>query len=242
VARRTSATACYRGAVLEADSTSWELVLRTRDGDVAQRAVFVERYAPALRRWLARRWRRGGLVAQIDDAVQDVFVECFKPDGALARVERGERGTLRRYLHGVVRHVAARYERSAAGVAPQRAAAAIDADELVNPVTTLSERFDRAWAEALVREAALQLEARAEGLGEPARRRVALLRLRFQEGLPLREVAERLGVEADYAHHQFAKARREFRDAIFVVLRRRNTGATAQDLERRVAELVDLLR
>jgi RNA polymerase sigma factor (sigma-70 family) len=242
MAQGTPAAVCYRETVLDADSTSWELVLRSRDGDFAQRAAFVERYGPALRRWLGRRWRRGGLVAHVDDAVQDVFLECFKLDGALARVERGERGTLRRYLHGVVRHVAARYERGAARNVRVSNSSSVDPDQAVNRGTTLSERIDRAWAQTLVRDAARELEARAEGLGEPARRRVAILRLRFHDGLPLREAAERLGVEADYVHHQFAKARREFRDAILVVLQRRHPTATAHELEQRVGELIDLLR
>jgi RNA polymerase sigma-70 factor (ECF subfamily) len=49
-------------------------------------------------------------------------------------------------------------------------------------------------------------------------RRVDLLRLRFEEGLAIREIARRWRADASSLHHQFAKARQEFKAALLEVV------------------------
>lgn len=229
----------YADPVFQEESTSWELVFRARDGNPAQRAAFVARYGPLVHRWLTRRWNGSRLEAYVDDAVQDVFFECFRDSGALERVAEGTRGTLRRYLLGVVRNVAARHERALALGAPNMPSSF---DQLPAPLSSAVEPLDREYANELLREAAAELARRGARLGEAALRRIEMLRLRFHEGLPLREIAPRLGVTSDYVHHQFAKARAEFRDALVAALRARHPGLGAAELERRIESLVQLLR
>jgi RNA polymerase sigma-70 factor (ECF subfamily) len=49
---------------------------------------------------------------------------------------------------------------------------------------------------------------------ERTRRRVELLRLRFQGGLAIREIAARWNADAAKLHHEYATARDEFRAAL----------------------------
>ena len=100
--------------------------------------------------------------------------------------------------------------------------------------------MDRGLAQSMVRLAAERMAVRAEGLGESARRRIEILRLRFQEGLPIRTVAERLGLDRDYCHHQYGKARSEFGKALREVVAERWPG-TPEAIEAACRGLLDLL-
>jgi RNA polymerase sigma-70 factor (ECF subfamily) len=97
----------------------------------------------------------------------------------------------------VTRKVAARYEerrlkRREVGLDEAAAeVAGIVSDE------DLAAIFDRAWARAMVREAAVQQARHARSQGSEARQRVELLRPRFREGLPVREIARRLDRECE---------------------------------------------
>src|SRR5581483_5964729 len=93
-----------------------------------------------------------------------------------------------------------------------------DLDAIPDDHSSLSRVFDRAWAKAILREAARVQEERARAAGERALRRVELLRLRFHEGLPIREIARRWNVEAAGLHHEYARAREEFRAALLDVV------------------------
>ena len=59
------------------------------DGRAVDRAEFARRYAPVIRAYLGARWRGNGLAQEVDDAVQDVFVDCFSENGALTRLNDG---------------------------------------------------------------------------------------------------------------------------------------------------------
>ena len=83
-------------------------------------------------------------------------------------------------------------------------------------------------------------ESRAADLGEEARRRVELLRLRFQEDLPIRDIAQRWQTEAAVLHHEYAKAREEFRSALIEVVSFHHPGSR-KDAERECVELLTLL-
>lgn len=54
----------------------------------------------------------------------------------------------------------------------------------------------------------------AERDGEAGRRRLELLRLRFGEGLPIREIAARWQMDPALLHAEYRKAREEFKQAL----------------------------
>jgi RNA polymerase sigma-70 factor (ECF subfamily) len=56
-------------------TTCWALIRAAADGSPRDREEFAHRYAPVLRAYLAARWRGAPLLQDLDDAVQDVFVE-----------------------------------------------------------------------------------------------------------------------------------------------------------------------
>ena len=59
------------------DSTCWTLLRDAAAGGEAARAEFAARYAPVVRAYLGVRWRDSKLLRELDDTVQDVFVECM---------------------------------------------------------------------------------------------------------------------------------------------------------------------
>jgi RNA polymerase sigma-70 factor (ECF subfamily) len=202
-------------------------------GSAPDREEFARRYLPVVRSYLAARWRGSPFLAELDDAVQEVFVECFRTSGALAHADPGRE--FRPFLYGVVRNVARRLE-----ARPPRPGAAVDLDRLPADEDSQARAFDRAWARALLREAAALQERHARARGPEAVRRVELLRLRFHEGLPIREIAARWGVDAAGLHHEYARARQEFRTALAEVVGFHQPGQPGE-VERRCAELLALL-
>jgi RNA polymerase sigma-70 factor (ECF subfamily) len=221
-----------------AQDTRWSLIHDAARGEAAARTAFARAYEPVIRAYLGARWRGSPLVGEIDDAVQEVFVDCFKDAGALERVDPARGPGFRAFLRGVVRNVALRAERSGARRKARPGSAAFDADRVATDEDALSTVFDRAWAKAVVRQAAaLQVEhARAKGDG--ALRRVELLRLRFEEGLPVRTIADRWGAEPTDVHRAYARARREFE----VALREVVTGVHPGSKEEVRAECLRILR
>lgn len=186
--------------------TCWSLIQRAAAGDAGARSIFGRSYLPLVRAFLAARWRGGPLANEVDDAVQDVFLECFRAGGPLGRAHQGT-GDFRGFLYGVVRNVALRIE----GRGRERAARTGDAEleELVDPALGVSRLFDRSWAQSLMKEAAELMAQRATDDG--ARLRVELLRLRFGADLPVRDIAARWGIDPDAVHRAYARAREEFR-------------------------------
>ncbi len=65
--------------------TSWTIIECAAGGNAEAREHFAELYAPALKAYFCKRWERTPYIASVDDAVQDVFVDCFKSDGVLSR-------------------------------------------------------------------------------------------------------------------------------------------------------------
>lgn len=187
------------------EPTCWTAIRAAAAGDPAARDHFARAYAPTVRGYLAARWRAQPHIP-LDDAVQDVFVECFKAGGVLDRADADRPGGFRAFLCGVVRHVALRYETRRS---PEPLPEQVPADD-----PSLSAAFDRAWAVALLREAARVQEEDARRRGPAAVRRVELLRLRFHDGRPIREIAARWGEDPARLHHEYAAARAEFRAAL----------------------------
>ena len=203
-------------------------------GRAEDRTAFAARYERVVRAYLGARWRGSPLLGELEDAVQDAFEDCLRPGGALERAD-ANRGAFRAFLYGVVRNVALRHERTWAQAADRL-------DSSFEPATdepSLAEAFDRAWAHALLRDAARLQRDRARG--DPrAERRVDLMRLRFRDGLPIREIAAAWGEEPRIVHQEYATARREFREALRSTVAFHRPGGTPAELEqecRRLAEL-----
>jgi len=211
------------------ETTCWTVIHAAAGGDNDARAVFAERYLPVVRAYLGARWRKDSLNAELDDAVQDVFVDMFKDRGALDRVEPGRPGGFRAYLYGVVRMVALRCETRRARRRPSEelVADALPADE-----PELQSVFDRAWSASLLDQAVKRHRVLAEAKGDKGRRQVELLRLRFWEDLPIREIARRWDEQAPKLHKEYARARESFKRALQEVVAFHNPGAVgATELE-----------
>jgi len=218
-------------------STCWTVIQAAAAGSKEDGTQFVQRYAPLVRAYLAARWRQSPYACELDDAVQEVFVDCFRPDGVLARADAACAGGFRAFLYGVVRLVALRFESRHARQRERQASSDADLGAIVADDESLSEVFDRAWANALVREAAELQEKQARQNGEAALLRVELLRLRFHHGLPIRDIAERWQKETAWVHHEYARAREEFKSALTEVVAFHQPG-TAADVQRTCANLI----
>src|SRR5229473_2375643 len=59
-------------------STCWTIIESAAAGSAGDRDEFARRHSPVVRSYLASRWRSSPCLREIDDAVQEVFVECFK--------------------------------------------------------------------------------------------------------------------------------------------------------------------
>jgi RNA polymerase sigma-70 factor (ECF subfamily) len=223
--------------VAERSSTCWTEVRAAVAGDAAARDQFARRYLPVVRAYLATRWRGTPLQDRVDDAVQEAFVACLRPGGALDRLDPARPGGFRPYLYGVLRHVALHVEAGHTREPPR--ADIPDLDRLPADGPDLSRVFDRAWARAMVSEAA-ELQARWAGGEGPARRRVELLKLRFYDGLPIRDIARRWGADPAGLHREYAKAREEFREALRAVVAFHRPG-TVEEVDRACGELLAAL-
>src|SRR5262249_31179656 len=96
------------------DSTCWTTLRDAAAGGGPAREEFASRYAPMVRAYLAARWRASPLLQELDDAVQEVFVECLRQGGALQNARADRPGGFRPFLYGLVRNVALRFERARA--------------------------------------------------------------------------------------------------------------------------------
>lgn len=223
------------------DSTCWTVLRDAAAGQADSRTQFAARYAPLVRAYLSARWRTSPLLQERDDAVQDVFVECLRHGGVLDRASPDRPGGFRAFLYGVVRNVALRFEQRAHQRRDRQAPDSQAEGEIADRDDPLSHVFDRAWARSIMKEAAERQAKRAEQLGQAALRRVELLRLRFQEGLPIREIAHRWNEDAPYLHREYARAREEFHRALIEVMEFHHPGSRAE-AERECARLIVLLQ
>ena len=224
----------------DAQTTSWHLIAAAAGGDDTARAEFARRYGDDVRGLLRQRWKSGLLLQHIDDACQEVFVECLKPGGVLVRADPAVAAGFRGLLGAVVRNVALRVERRLAQW-HRRAAAPLPTDP-PGSHTSLAHALDRNWALGLVREAAEEQERRAQTSGPQALLRVKLLRARVHDGQGIAALAAQWGVAAAYLHHQFAKARRDFLRALHGVLERRFPSDSRLQQRERARQLIQLLR
>lgn len=222
-------------------TTVWTMIAGAARGDAASREAFARQYAPVLRAYLAARWRGRTDVGELDDVVQEVFVECLRANGALERAEPERPGGFRAYLYGVARNVALRAESRRGGRRESPPPTDFPLDQRPADVDPHSVVFDRAWAESIMRQAGAIMSERAAGAGAEAERRVELLRLRFSEDLPIREIAARWGADPVQVHRWYARAREEFHAALIEAVGRQH-GGTPADNQREAEGLLELLQ
>ena len=219
--------------MLASESTCWTVIRAAAAGSPSDREELARRYLGTVRAYLSARWRGSALSDDLDDATQEVFVECFRQGGVVEAAGAGRVPHFRAFLYGVIRNVARRFEtRPVRPAGPLPEIAADDASQ--------SRLFDRTWAQALMAEAALLQRRRAAEGGPEAVRRVELLRLRFEENLPIRAIAELWGTDAAPLHHAYALARQEFRAALVAVVAFHQPGSPGE-LEQEAASLLKAL-
>lgn len=221
------------------ETTSWNLVQQAAAGVPLGRDRFAQVYTEPIRAYLGNRWRGQCFDRELDDAVQDVFLECFRPGGMLARLDADKCSSFRAYLFGVVRNIALRWEQRMARQ-HRRQPEAKDLDALTDGGDSLSRHFDRAWAHNLLRVAIQTMAAEAQQSPE-AVRGLEILRLRFQDGVPIRDIARATGEDATLLHRQFARAKRDFERVLRNLLAPR-PDAPQEELDQEIDFLLSLLR
>ena len=194
--------------------TCWTLVRSAAAGDSRSRSTFARTYLPVVRAYLAARWKSSAMRGDVDDAVQRVFLECFRHRGILERADPDRPGGFGAFLLGAARNVASNMERDRGRRRRRLQGGSFHPERVASDETHLSKVFDRAWAGAIMREAATLQRRDAAARGEEALRRIEILRLRFKEGIPIRAIATRLGIEAARAHREYALARDEFKRSL----------------------------
>ena len=199
-------------------NTCWTLIHDAAAGSNGACKTFVERYESLIRRSLAARWQRTPYLVDLDDAVQEVWVHCFLDQGALSRAEPGRGANFRAFLLGVVRRVAQAFETRKARQLRRQNPATFHPEQLIADDTSMSKAFDRAWAVSVIREALEVYRVRAAATGGDCLRRFELLRLRFHENIPIRDIAKKWSEEAKRVHWAYARARQEFKTALKEVL------------------------
>ena len=228
------------GLVMTAqETTCWTLIHAAAEGHSRERELFAERYLGPVRAYLGARWNNQRYRQRIDDAVQDVFCECFRKDGPLSRVTPNVTTSFRAYLYGIVRNVARRIESHDAKHGPSTTGEAALKDVAADEAT-LTQVFDRAWAGSIMRQASQRHQEIARAAGANEVRRFELLRLRFHEELPIRKIAEQWEMDAAVLHREYQKARQEFRTALLDVVRFNHPGTDAE-IEREASALLGLL-
>lgn len=173
-----------------ARDTCWTLIRSAAEGEASAREDFARRYRSVVLAYLVGRWRGGPHADDVEDATQEVFLRCYQPGGPLARAESEREGGFQAYLFGVTRNVARSFEARRAQRRSRDTTTPPVLDEFPGNDERFTVIFDRAFAHQLMREAR-ELLARRAAEDPDARRRVELLRLRFEEGLPIRDIAAR---------------------------------------------------
>lgn len=221
-----------------ADPTRWTLIEAVRRAEPSARELFAQRYLPVVRAYLESRWRSSRLRSEAEDAAQEVFARCFEQQGPMSRLKTDQPGGFRAYLYGLSRNVAREFERR--GKRPD----SVELDELAEQEREKapSQVFDKAFATQVMREARECFAARSRAEGGAAAQRLALLELRFDQGLPIRDIAKKWGADAARLHHDFARARKEFKQTLLEVVAEQQSNANPEQVERTARELVEMLR
>ncbi len=221
--------------------TCWTLIHAAARGGDVERDEFARRYMPAVEAYLAARWRGTRYLQERDDGVQEIFVEFFRQGGALSGVKQEHAGGFRAFLYGVARNVSLRIEKRRARNRERQPHTAMNLDDRGrDDEMSLSRAFDRSWALSVLNEAFERMSTTARVTGATTRR-VELLRLRFDEGLPIRDIAKRWGTDPAALHEQYRLARQDFKKALLEVVSFYQPRSTAA-VEEECAEILSMVR
>lgn len=194
--------------------TCWDLVAGAAAGNSENRRAFGELYLPIVRLYLDRRWRGKPMARDLEDAVQEVFVECFRDGGALERADPDKSSGFRGFLFGITRNVASRFERKASADRAGNGLQTGFLEQIANDEPRLSRLFEREWARTVVREAGELQSRRANERGGNALKRLDVIRRRFEGGRSIPEIASELGESPDLVHKWAERGRQDFRDCL----------------------------
>ena len=92
----------------------------------------------------------------------------------------------------------------------------------------------------IMADAVALLQRRAQAAGEDARARYEILQLRFEDGLPIRDIAARWERPVRQVHDAYARARTEFYACLRETVALHGT-ASGHDLDTECGQLLDLL-
>ncbi len=199
---------------MESERTSWRMILGAAAGDRSQQRRFATRYEGLIRGVLSRRWHASACRGQLEDACQEVFVECFRADGVLDRMQRKQPARFRSYLFGVIRNVARAHEARRDRSPVQESMELMAVPERSGEGDNLLDWFEREWARTVVRDALdLMGQDAHESTCETARM-AELLNLRFRDGLPIRTIARHWNEEPVRVQREYARARRRFHECL----------------------------
>ncbi len=120
------------------------MIVAAGAGEQSARDRFARAYGSVIRAYLSARWHLPVAHEAVDDGTQEVFVQCFKPGGALQGVDPAGPARFRTYLYGVVRHVADRIERTNGVRRMAQEGSGAGLDDFADAEATLSRVFDRA--------------------------------------------------------------------------------------------------
>jgi RNA polymerase sigma-70 factor (ECF subfamily) len=138
------------------ESTCWTVIRAAAAGSSSDRDELARRYLGAGHAYLSARGRGSALRDDLDDAMQEVFVRCFRQGGAVEVPGAGWVPHFHAFLHAVIRNVAHRFESR-----PVRTADSLP--EIAADDASQSRFFDRTWAQALMAGVArLQRQRAAE--------------------------------------------------------------------------------
>jgi RNA polymerase sigma factor (sigma-70 family) len=211
------------------------MIMDAGSGDHAARTAFVARYEPALRRYIAARWRLPLNHEQVLDATQEAILECLKENGALSRVDRECNSGFRAFLYGVARNVSLRVEQRR----KRRALASLTPDLESVDECHLSTVFDSAFVQVLVAEALDLLHQ--QWTSEDGALKCQLLEMNYVDGLPARAIAEAICLDVTRVYKLLHAARRDFRDALLQVLSFQHPGMSLAELEDEMRSLLGSL-
>lgn len=207
------------------------------EGDALAREEFARAYSAPLEAYFSARWRSTPLADSVGDAIQEVFLDLFRSDGALRRAD--EERSFRGFLLGVSRNIALRIEQRTASDRHESADSGVG-ETIAAREDSLSTLFDREWARSVMRRAAELQAARALVSGSVQQRRVELLRLRFDEGLSILDIASLWQEEPARLHHEYARAREDFRGALLEVVGLHD-GSPPEEVEAEAERLIALV-
>jgi RNA polymerase sigma-70 factor (ECF subfamily) len=206
-------------------STCWTVIRGAAERRDSALREFGRRYAAVLTAYFVARWHCPRDDERVQDAVQETFLEMLRHGGGLERFDPERPGGFRPFLYGIARNIAWRAEEQARVRKARQASRSIDFDRLPSDEESLALHFDRAWARAMLREARELLESRAVAGDARLREQLELLKLHFEEGLKIRAIAARKGLDEKAAYRAMERARQSFREALVEVVGFHHPGA-----------------